>query len=84
MRGSPHSTLTSRHLCTELTSFEKSFKRVSDPALRILSCAIQKYGIFCHQVCFVPLSVDMETIRLLRLHDMLHEHVLEHYMLDPS
>ena len=38
----------------------------------------------CHQVCFVRIGVDKSMCRLLLLHDILHEHVLQHHMLHPT
>ena len=44
---------------------------MSDPALRILSCALQKYG---------TLTSCVRQSRLLLLHATWHEHVLQHHM----
>ena len=49
------------------------------------SCHVRFKGVtLFHQVCFVRIRVDMDKSRLLLLHDILHEHVLQHDMCHPS
>ena len=88
VRDSAHSPLRSRHISVQISRHcDLSFPVVS-AEFQTQHCAVFqvrfKCMTLCRQVCFVRIRVDIGKCRLLLLYDVLHEHVLQHYMFHRS